>query len=37
MAKQLGLSRAQLDALIDCRMSGEEYVGMLSGLGVIRP
>jgi hypothetical protein len=36
MKKHLMLSRAQLDALIDCQMGGEEYVGILRGLGEIK-
>jgi hypothetical protein len=35
MARQLKLSRAQLDALIDCWMGGEGYVEALRGLGEI--
>jgi hypothetical protein len=37
MAKHLRISRAQLDALIDCGMSGEEYVGILRGRGELKP
>jgi hypothetical protein len=36
MAKQLSLSRTQLDALIDCQMSGEEYVKILRDIDVIK-
>jgi hypothetical protein len=36
MAKHLRLSRAQLDDLVDCTMSGEEYVEILRGLGEIK-
>jgi hypothetical protein len=35
MARQLKLSRAQLDDLIDCRMGGEAYAKMLSERGII--
>jgi predicted RNA binding protein YcfA (HicA-like mRNA interferase family) len=33
MAKQLCLSRTQLNDLIDCKMGGDEYVRMLRELG----
>jgi hypothetical protein len=33
MSRQLLLSRSQLNALIDCQMSGEEYVTMLKERG----
>jgi hypothetical protein len=33
MAKQLRLSRAQLNDLIDCRLSGEAYVEILRERG----
>jgi hypothetical protein len=33
MARQLMLSRAQLNDLIDCQMSGEAYVEMLRNRG----
>jgi len=33
MAKQLKLSRAELNGLIDCAMSGEAYIELLKGHG----
>jgi hypothetical protein len=36
MAGHLKLSRAQLDALIDCQMSGDEYIAMLGEGGHIK-
>jgi DNA-binding MarR family transcriptional regulator len=32
MAKHLCLTRAQMDALVDCQMSGEDYVKILREL-----
>ena len=34
--KQLRLSRAQFDLLVDCPMNKAEYTGVLQALGVIR-
>jgi len=36
MAKQLRLTRAQLDALIDCTMDGEALIAILKELGVTK-
>jgi DNA-binding MarR family transcriptional regulator len=36
MAKHLCLTRAQLDALIDCQMSGDEYVEILRERGEVK-
>jgi hypothetical protein len=36
MAIHLKLSRAQLDDLIDCTLSGESYVEILRGQGLVR-
>jgi len=36
MAKHLKLSRAQLDNLVDCTMSGEEYIEILRERGEIK-
>jgi len=35
MAKQLHLSRQQLERLIDCTMDGEEYIGVLKNTGYV--
>jgi hypothetical protein len=35
MAKQLRLSRSQLNDLIDCRLGAEAYVKILRGLGAL--
>jgi hypothetical protein len=36
MARHLMLTRAQMNDLIDCQMSGGEYVEMLRRLGVVK-
>jgi len=36
MSKQLHLTRAQFDALVDCTMKKPDYLAVLQSLGVLR-
>jgi len=37
MARELHLTRKELDALIQCPMSGEAYADLLIARGIVRP